>query len=186
MSPARSRTTRATSSAPSGPSRAALKNTGSRLAVNEFSTVAAATPCRPRRRRSRRTTSPSPTPRSPPSSSPTSAATTSQTDPPTGKTASGWAASCNPARARCSRIWSSSSPTATPTRSSARTRSPSSSTRPRCRPRPVPTRSRTPNENPAADRAVSNSNGLKSLGSHVLALAVGDGLSSNSALNRLK
>jgi hypothetical protein len=40
-------------------------------------------------------------------------------------------------------------------------------------------------ENAAADRAVSNSNAQKALGSHVLALAVGDGLTSASSLSRL-
>ncbi len=40
-------------------------------------------------------------------------------------------------------------------------------------------------EDPASARAVSNANGLKLQGSHVLTIAVGDGLSGTSTLNRL-
>ena len=40
-------------------------------------------------------------------------------------------------------------------------------------------------EDPAADRAVPNANAVKTEGSHILAIAVGDGLSGQSALNRL-
>jgi uncharacterized repeat protein (TIGR01451 family) len=40
-------------------------------------------------------------------------------------------------------------------------------------------------EDRASDRAVSNANGLKAMDSHVLAIAVGKGLTSNSSLNRL-
>ena len=40
-------------------------------------------------------------------------------------------------------------------------------------------------ENPAKDRAVSNANALKAQGSHILTVAVGDGLDSQSSLNRI-
>jgi LPXTG-motif cell wall-anchored protein/uncharacterized repeat protein (TIGR01451 family) len=42
------------------------------------------------------------------------------------------------------------------------------------------------NANQAANRAVANSNGLKAQGAHILALAVGDGLSGSATLDRLK
>ncbi len=42
------------------------------------------------------------------------------------------------------------------------------------------------NENTAADNAIPNANGLKAQGSHILAIAVGAGLSSGASLNRLK
>ena len=41
-------------------------------------------------------------------------------------------------------------------------------------------------EDSAADKAVPNANAIKAQGSHILAIAVGDGLDSNSSLNRLK
>ncbi len=40
-------------------------------------------------------------------------------------------------------------------------------------------------ENPAKDRAVSNANALKSQGSHILSIAVGNGLQSQASLNRI-
>ena len=42
------------------------------------------------------------------------------------------------------------------------------------------------NQNPATGRAVANSNGLKAQDAHVLALAVGDGLSGTGTLTRLE
>ena len=41
------------------------------------------------------------------------------------------------------------------------------------------------NENPAKDRAVPNANALKAQGSHILTIAVGNGLQSQSSLNRI-
>jgi hypothetical protein len=41
-------------------------------------------------------------------------------------------------------------------------------------------------EDAAADRAVPNANAIKATGSHILAIAVGNGLSSSASLNRLK
>lgn len=42
------------------------------------------------------------------------------------------------------------------------------------------------NENSAANRAVANANGLKTRGAHILTIAVGDGLSGTATLDRLK
>ncbi len=44
----------------------------------------------------------------------------------------------------------------------------------------------SPNKDDAADKAVANANGLKHQQSHILAIAVGDGISGSGALNRLK
>jgi hypothetical protein len=42
------------------------------------------------------------------------------------------------------------------------------------------------NENSSAQKAVTNANGIKQQGSHILAIAVGDGLSSPSSIDRLE